>query len=80
MSNDFKPQSRPATTSQPLEDLGNPNDDGCVPGTAGQRLVWVSMPGTEPGFLTASSPATKEGFQLFRIRILLQRLHLRQSI
>ncbi|VVO27130.1 hypothetical protein [Pseudomonas fluorescens] len=36
MSNDFKPQSRPVSTSQPPEDLGNPNDDGCVLGTAGR--------------------------------------------
>lgn len=36
MSNDFKPESRPVTTSQLPEDLGNPNDDGCVLGTAGR--------------------------------------------
>jgi len=36
MSNDSKPQSSPVPTSQPPEDLGNPNDDGCVLGTAGR--------------------------------------------
>lgn len=36
MSNDFKSQSRPVSTSQSAEDLGNPNDDGCVLGTAGR--------------------------------------------